>query len=90
MTARQTAFSQDDSHRLTLDVNDALYERVRAAAARGASVREFCVEALSAQATAAVAWDDEPSHDTLTAMTAADPVLAELWDNERDAAYDRL
>lgn len=27
----------------------------------------------------------------LVALTAkADPVLAELWDNERDAAYDRL
>ena len=27
----------------------------------------------------------------LLALTAqADPVLAELWDNEKDAAYDRL
>jgi hypothetical protein len=27
----------------------------------------------------------------LVALTAkADPVLAALWDNERDAAYDRL
>jgi uncharacterized protein (DUF433 family) len=35
--------------------------------------------------------DDESSSDALTAMTAgADPVLAALWDNERDAAYDRV
>jgi hypothetical protein len=31
--------------------------------------------------------ESEPTH----AMTAtADPVLAELWDNEKDAAYDNL
>ena len=26
----------------------------------------------------------------LTLTAAADPVLAEIWDNERDAAYDRI
>lgn len=26
----------------------------------------------------------------LTLTAGADPVLAELWDNERDAAYDRV
>jgi excisionase family DNA binding protein len=31
------------------------------------------------------------SLDILTKLTArADPVLAEIWDNEKDAAYDRL
>jgi hypothetical protein len=28
--------------------------------------------------------------DLLTLTAQADPVLAELWDNDRDAAYDRL
>lgn len=29
--------------------------------------------------------------EDITALTAAtDPVLAELWDNEKDAAYDEL
>lgn len=29
--------------------------------------------------------------DSILALSAsADPVLAELWDNERDAAYDRV
>ncbi len=33
--------------------------------------------------------DDEA--EGLLAMTAAaDPVLAELWDNEQDAAYDQM
>lgn len=38
-----------------------------------------------------------PSEDTetlgsllITLTAAADPVLAELWDNEKDAAYDRV
>jgi excisionase family DNA binding protein len=31
------------------------------------------------------------SLDILTKLTArTDPVLAEIWDNEKDAAYDRL
>ena len=34
---------------------------------------------------------EELGGDGLVALTAkADPVLAALWDNERDAAYDRL
>lgn len=33
------------------------------------------------------AQDTEP---VLALSALADPVLAELWDNERDAAYDRL
>ena len=32
--------------------------------------------------------DDSTFIDTMTA--AADPVLAELWDNEKDAEYDRI
>ena len=32
--------------------------------------------------------DDSTSIDTMTA--AADPVLAELWDNEQDAEYDSI
>ena len=32
----------------------------------------------------------EDSEDLQAMTAAADPVLAELWDNEKDAAYDRL
>lgn len=32
----------------------------------------------------------EDSEDLQTMTAAADPVLAELWDNEKDAAYDRI
>jgi len=32
----------------------------------------------------------ENSGSLLTLTVATDPVLAELWDNEKDAAYDRV
>ncbi len=32
----------------------------------------------------------EDSEDLQAMTAAADPVLAELWDNEKDAAYDRI
>ena len=34
--------------------------------------------------------DGEGSGTLLSLTAAADPVLAELWDNEKDAVYDRL
>jgi len=36
-------------------------------------------------------WVELAEQEGLLALTAqADPVLAELWDNEKDAVYDRL
>ncbi len=32
----------------------------------------------------------EIAEEFLALTAQADPVLAELWDNEKDAAYDRL
>ena len=34
--------------------------------------------------------ETKESEGLLTLTAAADPVLAEVWDNEKDAAYDRL
>ncbi len=37
------------------------------------------------------ALKDAKDIDSILALSAsADPVLAELWDNEKDAAYDRI
>ena len=44
-------------------------------------MRDYCVDAIQRQLSG------EPA-DVLTAE--ADPVLAELWDNDDDAAYDDL
>ena len=34
--------------------------------------------------------DTENVESLLTLRAAVDPVLAEIWDNEKDAAYDRI
>ncbi|HEV8639130.1 MAG TPA: hypothetical protein VG370_33400 [Chloroflexota bacterium] len=74
--------------RISLDVDPELRRRVRLAAAmRDVTVRRYLLEAIEARLR-----DDlsEPDDEAVALTAAADPVLAELWDNDRDAAYDRL
>jgi hypothetical protein len=74
--------------RISLDVDPELRRRVRLAAAmRDVTVRRYLLEAIEARLR-----DDlsEPDDDAVALTATADPVLAELWDNDRDAAHDRL
>ena len=72
--------------RLSVDVSPDVRRRVRLAAARrevtvGRYVREALEERL----------DADFASDELVALTAsADPVLAALWDNPKDARYDDI
>lgn len=51
------------------------------------SVRQYVVEAIEER----LCEDLGDEGEGLLALNAtADPLLAELWDNRRDAAYDRL
>ena len=71
-----------DKARLTIDLAPALHSRLKVVVARrGITMREYCVRAIERQ------LGEEPA-EYLTAE--ADPVLAEIWDNEDDAAYDNL
>jgi predicted transcriptional regulator len=76
--------------RLTVDIPPELKRRLRLVAAeRDISVREYVVETIEQQL--AEDWVELAGQEGLLALTArADPVLAELWDNEQDAAYDQL
>jgi predicted DNA-binding protein len=66
--------------RLTIHLEPALHERLKVVTARrGITMRRYCVEAIERRLA------EEPA-EYLTAAEA--PVLAELWDNEDDAAYD--
>jgi len=68
--------------RLTLDLAPDMHERLKVIAARKrTSMREYCVKAIESRIA------EEPV-EYLTART--DSVLAELWDNDDDAAYDDL
>lgn len=73
--------------RISVDVMPEVRRRLRLAAAkRDVTVRQYVVEAIEERLREDVGEEAE-----LTALTAeTDQVLAELWDNPRDAAYDRL
>ena len=71
-----------DRARLTIDLQPKLHAHLKVVAAKkGTSMREYCTNAIERQLA------EEPA-EYLTAES--DPVLAELWDNEDDAAYDDL
>jgi hypothetical protein len=71
--------------RLSLDVDPDVRRRVRLAAARrDVTVRQYVLDALLAR------LDDDLGGAVGDLGAASDPVLAALWDNQRDAAYDRL
>lgn len=72
----------DDRSRLTLDLDSRLHSRLKLVAAkRGTTMRKYCVEAIETRI------GEEPA-EYLTAQE--DSVLAELWDNDDDSAYDNM
>jgi hypothetical protein len=73
--------------RISVDVAPDLRRRLRLAAAkRDVTVRQYVLEAIEERLREDVG--DEAEWAALSART--DPVLAELWDNQHDAAYDCL
>lgn len=75
--------------KLSIDVTPEERRRIRMAAAmRDLTIRQYVLEAVEKQLAEDLKAED---HEEFLSLTAeADPVLAELWDNEKDAAYDRL
>lgn len=72
--------------RISVDVGPEVRRRLRLAAAkRDLTVRRYVLEAIEERLREDLGDDGE---EILTART--DPVLATLWDNRRDAEYDRL
>ena len=74
--------------RISVDVRPEVRRRLRLAAAkRDVTVRRYVLEAIEERLKGDLGDDAEG----VLALTAnADPVLAELWDNQKDAEYDRL
>jgi hypothetical protein len=74
--------------RISIDVHPEVRRRLRLAAAkRDLSVGRYILDAIEERLREDLG-DDGEAILGLTAKT--DPVLAELWDNRRDAEYDRL
>ncbi len=74
--------------RISIDVLPQVRHRLRLAAAkRDLTLRQYVIEAIEDRLHEDLG-DDAEGVITLTAKT--DPVLAELWDNRKDSAYDHL
>ena len=75
--------------RLSIDVPREVRRRIRLAAARrDQSIRQYVWEAIEARLQDDLRED--AAADLLALRESVDPVLAELWDNPVDAAYDKL
>ena len=74
--------------RISIDVQPAVRRRLRLAAAkRDLTVQQYVLDAIEER----LREDLGDEGDEVLGLTAkADPVLAEVWDNPRDAKYDRL
>ena len=74
--------------RISVDVDPETRRRLRLAAAkRDVTVRQYVLDAIEER----LREDLGDEGEGLLALTApADPVLAALWDNAKDAAYDRI
>ena len=74
--------------RISVDILPEVRRRLRLAAAkRDLTVQQYVLEAIEEQLREDLGEEDE---GMMTLTAKADPVLAELWDNPKDAAYDRL
>jgi hypothetical protein len=74
--------------RISVDVDSDLRRRLRLAAAkRDLTIRQYVLQVLEER----LSEDLGANADVLRALTAnADPVLARLWGNPKDARCDRL
>jgi uncharacterized protein (DUF1778 family) len=84
------AILQQRRARLSIDVPREARRRIHIAAARrDQSIRQYVWEAVEARLKQDLA--DELSAGDLVALSERrDPILADLWDNPKDAAYDAL
>ena len=74
--------------RISVDVLPDVRRRLRLAAAkRDVTVGQYVLEAIEERLREDLGDDDE---ETLALTRKTDPVLAALWDNVKDSAYDRL
>ena len=74
--------------RISIDVQPQIRRRLRLAAAKhDLTIRRYVLHAIEERLVEDLG-DDDGGTVGLTAST--DPVLAELWDNRKDAEYDRL
>ncbi len=74
--------------RLSIDVLSEEHRQLKASAAlRGETIREYVIKSIKERLN----MDAEGTELTILASRLnQDPILKTLWDNEKDAAYDKL
>lgn len=76
-------------NRLSIDLLPEEHRQIKIYAAMyGKTIREYILEILQERLRAETAENKELLR--LTMHLDQDPVLKELWDNQKDAEYDRL
>ena len=74
--------------RISVDVSAETRKRLRLAAAKkDVTLREYVTDAIEEQLRQDLGSEGDVD---LILSARTDPVLAQLWDNPKDAAYDRL
>ncbi|MDP3042475.1 MAG: hypothetical protein Q8N62_07160 [Candidatus Omnitrophota bacterium] len=74
--------------RLSIDVLPQEHRRIKAyAALHGETIREYVVESVRERLRQE---GEEKELSALTMDLKQDPILRELWDNAKDAAYDKI
>ena len=75
-----------EKERLSIDIQPEEHRRIKIFAARhGVSMRVYVLECIRKRLS-----EEEEAKDISSMTSSAGPVLKELWDNEKDAAYDKL
>ena len=83
------ATPDDGRIRLTIDVPRELKRRLRLVSAKlDITMREYLLQVLEEHLARDLPAGE--GEELLALSSESDPVLAELWDNDRDAAYDDL
>lgn len=78
--------NMNDKERLSIDVPTEEHRLIKMHAARnGVSIRVYVLESVRKRLS-----EDEEAKQLASMTTYAGPVLKEVWDNEKDAAYDKL
>jgi len=74
--------------RLSIDVFPEEHRRIKTYAAfHGKTIREYVLETIREHLREEV---EARELSSLTIHLEKDPILKELWDNEKDAAYDKI
>lgn len=88
MTVPRPMESSAKRPRISIDVVPEVRRRLRLAAAkRDLTVRQYVLEAIEERLHQDLGDEGEGA---LMLTAKADPVLADLWNNPRDAKYDRV